>query len=352
MAACCPKTFTGFCLADNTPIAVTLDNGVVISWTNLVTGVVTPGNPPAGTGICEVPSTVTVDIAPLTCVKDAVTVCQGTTPWVSSLDAPTLAALETVTVLQGTSPWVVNGTVELGVTTLAALETITVIQGTSPWVVSGTVAATQSGVWTTGRTWDLNFATDQVDASGSVVALDAPTLAALETITVLQGTSPWVVTSTDLDIRNLDCLTDSVTVCVVNPLPVALDAPTLAALETITVLQGTSPWVVSGTVAVIQPVAVTDNGGSLTTDNPDIPDLTGTWDYQAGVSGIETIGAGQRVIGIAAHAGIVAGSMTINGGDVIPIPANSSISISPQAQLVAPTIVFTGTTSFFVETVT
>lgn len=37
---------------------------------------------------------------------------------------------------------------------------------------------------------------------------------------------------------------------------VALDAPTLAALETTTVLQGTSPWVVSGTVTVNEPVTV------------------------------------------------------------------------------------------------
>lgn len=247
-SGCCPKTFTGFCLLDNTPIAITLDNGVVISWTNLVTGVVTPGNPPAGTGVCEVPSTVTVEIAPLTCAKDAVTVCQGATPWTVTgsveLGATTLAALETITVLQGTSPWVVSGTVaatqsgvwtvnvvepitvdgtiELGATTLAALETITVLQGTSPWVVSGTVASTQSGAWTTGRTWDLGFVTDQVDASGSVIALDAPTLAALETITVLQGTSPWVVSAVDLDTRNLDCLTDSVTICPgVAPIPVS-----------------------------------------------------------------------------------------------------------------------------------
>lgn len=57
---------------------------------------------------------------------------------------------------------------------------------------------------------DLVFATDKVDASGSVVALDATTLAALETITVQQGTSPWVVSATDLDIRDLTHVSDSV----------------------------------------------------------------------------------------------------------------------------------------------
>lgn len=49
------------------------------------------------------------------------------------------------------------------------------------------------------------------------------------TVTSNQGTSPWVVSGT-----------------------VALDAATLAALETITVNQGTSPWTVDGTVNAAQ----------------------------------------------------------------------------------------------------
>lgn len=66
---------------------------------------------------------------------------------------------------------------------------------------------------------DLSFATDSVDVSGSEVSLDAATLAALETITVEQGTSPWVVgdgggsltvDASDLDIRDLSAAQDSV----------------------------------------------------------------------------------------------------------------------------------------------
>lgn len=49
------------------------------------------------------------------------------------------------------------------------------------------------------------------------------------TVTANQGTSPWIVGGT-----------------------VALDAPTLAALETITVNQGTNPWTVNGTVNAAQ----------------------------------------------------------------------------------------------------
>lgn len=66
---------------------------------------------------------------------------------------------------------------------------------------------------------DLAFATDKVDVTGSEVSLDAATLAALETITVLQGTDPWIigdggnsitVDAVDLDIRDLSAAQDSV----------------------------------------------------------------------------------------------------------------------------------------------
>lgn len=93
---------------------------------------------------------------------------------------------------------------------------------------------------------DLNFADDSVNVSGSTVALDAGTLAALENITV---------SATDLDIRNLVFATDKVDV---SGSSVELGATTLAALETITVLQGTSPWVIG------------DGGASLTVDATDL----------------------------------------------------------------------------------
>lgn len=70
---------------------------------------------------------------------------------------------------------------------------------------------------------DLAFATDKVDVSGSTVALDAPTLAALESITVQNGAgvaavniqdggNSITVDATDLDIRDLSHVQDSVKV--------------------------------------------------------------------------------------------------------------------------------------------
>ena len=91
---------------------------------------------------------------------------------------------------------------------------------------------------------DLVFATDKVDASGSVVALDAPTLAALESITVQNGAGAAAVNiqdggnsitvdAVDLDIRDLAFATDKADV---SGSTVELGATTLAALESITVV--------------------------------------------------------------------------------------------------------------------
>lgn len=91
---------------------------------------------------------------------------------------------------------------------------------------------------------DLVFATDKVDASGSVVALDAPTLAALESITVQNGAGAAAVNIQDggnsitvdavnLDIRDLAFATDKADV---SGSTVELGVTTLAALESITVV--------------------------------------------------------------------------------------------------------------------
>lgn len=82
-----------------------------------------------------------------------------------------------------------------------------------------------------------------------------------------------------------------------------------------------------------------------------MPDLTGTWSYYAGVSGTVTVTAGQRVVGIAAFS-TAGGTVTINGGSAIPIAAGTGWSLNPTGQLVAPTIVFTGTSSYTVEALT
>lgn len=114
-----------------------------------------------------------------------------------------------------------------------------------------------------------------------------------------------------------------------------------------------------GTVGVLQaPGAdrlidnsvLTVDGQTVYRQRVELPALTGTWSYYAGASGTVVVSAGQRVIGIAAHA-TTAGTLTINGGQSVPIPAGSGIAIAPFGNLTAPTLVLTGTDSYFVETV-
>jgi hypothetical protein len=128
---------------------------------------------------------------------------------------------------------------------------------------------------------DLVFATDKVDASGSEVSLDAGTLAALESITVQNGAGAAAVNiqdggnsitvdATDLDIRDLAFATDKVDV---TGSEVSLDAGTLAALESITVQNG------AGGAAV----NIQDGGNSITVDatDLDIRDLAAATDSVA-----------------------------------------------------------------------
>lgn len=130
----------------------------------------------------NVANTVTVtatalDVRALAFATDKVDVTGSTV----ELGSTSLAALENISAT-------VSGTVEIGATSLAALESITVQNGAGASAVniqdggnSITVDATAFDIRA------LAFATDKVDASGSVVALDAPTLAALENITAVIG---------------------------------------------------------------------------------------------------------------------------------------------------------------------
>jgi len=96
-----------------------------------------------------------------------------------------------------------------------------------------------------------------------------------------------------------------------------------------TVTQGTTPWVVS---------------------EENVDKNFGAWAYYSGISGTVVVGGSQRVIGIGAYS-LSGGSLTIAGGSIIPIPAGVDININPLANLMGPTIVFTGTDSYFVEVV-
>lgn len=80
-----------------------------------------------------------------------------------------------------------------------------------------------------------------------------------------------------------------------------------------------------------------------------LPDEVGTWSYKAGASGTPTLTG--RVLAISAVATAAGATVTINAGDSIPVPENGSITLTPRGQLTNPTVVFTGTSSYYVELV-
>ena len=119
-------------------------------------------------------------------------------------------------VIHGLTTGMGGGYVPVKVTPSGAMN-VAATQDTSPWVVSATDLDIR----------DLVFATDSVDVSGSTV----------------------IVTATDLDIRALDFATDSIDVTGSDVTATVSGTVAVSSVGgTVAVTQSTSPWVVSGTV--------------------------------------------------------------------------------------------------------
>lgn len=101
---------------------------------------------------------------------------------------------------------------------------------------------------------------------------------------------------------------------------------------------------------IVDNVVPVSQSGTWTVQETNVDKNFGTWAYYAGTSGTVVVTAGQRVLGIGCH-GTSAASFTINGGTLVPVPAGVSVNIEPLGNVVAPTIVFTGTDSYFIEVV-
>lgn len=183
-----------------------------------------------------------------------------------ALDAPTLAALEVI---------------GLDAATLAALESISIANFPADYpsaavlakveavraLLAGTLTVTGT-VGVSGSVEVVNDVGNPLPVSGTVT-LDGPTLAALETITVLISAGQ-IVGLDSATLAALEAITvsgtvalDSSTLAALESITVAgtvaLDAPTLAALESITAtISGTVA--VSGTVTVANPTTDPETG--------------------------------------------------------------------------------------------
>ena len=208
-----------------------------------------------------------------------------------------------------------GGEVSLDAATLAALETINV--GNWP----ATVASTQSGAWsvTVANPTDVSDLATEVTVAailaelagklepGQAVALDGATLAALETITVANPTDvSGLATQATLAALAAEDFATEVTLAAVNAkLPalasgrfpvnvdgtVALDAGSLAALETITVANPTdvSALATQATLAALNTKVPTLSGGDANGLDVDVTRLPA---LVAGTANIGTLGSG------------------------------------------------------------
>lgn len=180
-------------------------------------------------------------------------------------------------------------------------------------------------------TRDLTFATDKVDVSNSVVALDSATLAALEntTVTVSNFPATQTVQATNLDIRDLVFATDKVDV---TGSTVSLDAAALAALENITVNVSNevevsndagNPIPVNGTVSALQSgtwsVRTQDGAGNLLASSTATP--LGT---EQGLI-VRNIPSGTQTISGTVTANAGAGTFAISAAS-LPLPTGAATS--------------------------
>jgi hypothetical protein len=184
----------------------------------------------------------------------------------------------TVAINNFPSTQTVDGTIALDATSLAALETTTVDTITNPVAVTGTFfQATQPISGTVTVQDGGNILT--VDGT---VALDTASLAALETTTVDTITNPVTIqdggNSITVDgtvsVNQPVAITDNDSSITVDG-TVALDASSLAALETVTVN------------TITNPVTIQDGGGTITVDGIMTPYLIGI--AQGLVSGTSSI---------------------------------------------------------------
>lgn len=171
-----------------------------------------------------------LDIRNLSATQDNVAISDGTDTLAVNADGSINVAFAPgaeIKITDGTDDLAINADGSLNaVVTATDLDIRNLVFATDKVDVTGsdvTVSNTVTVQSTNLDIRDLVFATDKVDVSGSTVALDAPTLAALESITVQNGAgvaavniqdggNSITVDATDLDIRDLTHVSDSIRV--------------------------------------------------------------------------------------------------------------------------------------------
>ncbi len=89
---------------------------------------------------------------------------------------------------------------------------------------------------------------------------------------------------------------------------------------------------------------------SLTQGSTADSNVVGSWAYLSGTEGSASVPAGKKVLQISACAPLdTPATFSINGGSTVTVPAAQAFTFEPRGNLVAPSLVFTGTASYVVE---
>ena len=203
---------------------------------------------------------------------------------------------------------------------------------------------------------------DLTSTSGAlnVNVTDFPTTQPVSgTVTALQGTNSWVVsgavtTSPNVNVHDgsgnsIGSTTGSLNVDVTN-FPATQPVSGTVAVSNFPTTQPVSGAVSVSNFPSTYPVTGTFWQSTQPVSESNVDKNFGTWAYYAGTSGSVTVSGGQRVTAITCHC-TTAGSLTIAGGATITVPANTTFFDNPLGNLTAPTIVFTGTDAYFIEVV-
>jgi len=214
------------------------------------------------------------------------------TPSISG--AVTIVGSSSITALQGTNPWLV-GNSSVQIMGIQPAHSVAVLQGTNPWVVnqpSGSIIATQiagsvMNVNISGSVATVGTAAANQSVSGSVGIVGTPSISGAVTIvgsssiTALQGTNPWqvnvptpsyvayqlagsvmatsaTVTMSPTSVMLIGSTNTSIacapsgawrsSVQVLNGVASVYLQAGSAAIGSVATLQGTSPWLITGSV--------------------------------------------------------------------------------------------------------
>ena len=251
-------------------------------------------------------------------VDGTVAVTQSTSPWVVSgtvaatqSGAWTVAATQSgawsVTAAQATHDSLnANVNLQVGDVDVGSANPVPISDAGGSLTVDGTVAATQSGAWTVAVSQPVS-----VDDNGGSLTVDgtvAATQSGAWSVTAAQATHDSLNANVNLQVGDTD-------VGSANPVPISDAGGSITVDGTVAVSS------IAGSVTIAEPVSVDDNGGSLTVDDGGLSLTVDGTVAVSGVSGSVTVAQATHD-SLNANANMQIGDADVGSLNPVPISDN------------------------------